>query len=39
MSEGLWLDLLLNSADMTPELAYEVSISYLRDSFPKHFGH
>lgn len=37
MSEGLWLDLLLNSADMTPELAYEVSISYLCDTFPKHF--
>jgi len=39
MSEGLWLDLLLNSADMTPELAYEISISYLQDSFPRHFGH
>jgi len=38
MSEGLWLDLLLNSADMTPELAYEVSISYLQDIFPKHFS-
>jgi TetR/AcrR family transcriptional repressor of bet genes len=39
MSEGLWLDLLLNSAEMTAELAYEVSISYLRDIFPMHFGH
>jgi AcrR family transcriptional regulator len=39
MSEGLWLDLLLNSADMTPELAYEVCMSYLSDSFPQHFGH
>jgi len=38
MSEGLWLDLLLNSAEMTPELAYEVCITYLRDTFPKHFG-
>ena len=39
MSEGLWLDLLLNSADMTPEIAYEVSIAYLCDIFPKHFCH
>ncbi len=39
MSEGLWLDLLLDSADMTPELAYDISISFLCDTFPKHFGH
>ena len=39
MSEGLWLDLLLNSAEMTPDLACEISISYLRDTFPLHFGH
>jgi len=38
MSEGLWLDLLLDTADMTPELAYEISISYLQDIFPNHFG-
>ena len=38
MSEGLWLDLLLDSAGMTPELAYEISISYLHVAFPKHFG-
>jgi len=30
---------LLDSADMTPELAYDISISFLCDTFPKHFGH
>jgi AcrR family transcriptional regulator len=37
MSEGLWLDLLLNSAEMTPPLACEISMAYLQDVFPKHF--
>lgn len=39
MSEGLWLDLLLNASDMTPELAFEISMSYLQNTFPKHFNH
>ena len=37
MCEGLWLDLLLDSSNMTPELAYELCISYLQGIFPKHF--
>jgi AcrR family transcriptional regulator len=39
MSEGLWLDLLLDSAEMTPALAFEISMAYLQDVFPKHFHH
>jgi AcrR family transcriptional regulator len=39
MSEGLWLDLLLDSAEMTPPFAFEISMAYLQDVFPKHFHH
>lgn len=38
MNEGLWLDLLLNPAELTPEQARDVSMSYLRNVFPEHFG-
>jgi len=38
MSEGLWLDLLLNPVDLTPEQAFEISMAYLQDVFPQHFG-
>lgn len=38
MTEGLWLDLLLQSADMTPEQAIEICIAYLQSVFPQHFG-
>lgn len=37
MCEGLWLDLLLIPAEVTPEQAREVSLSYLRGIFPGHF--
>jgi len=38
MSEGLWLDLLLDPTEMTPEQARAVSMSYLRGVFPDHFS-
>jgi TetR/AcrR family transcriptional repressor of bet genes len=38
MSEGLWLDLLINPKSMTPELAKSVCFEYLANVFPKHFG-
>ncbi|MGD8384032.1 MAG: transcriptional regulator BetI [Lysobacterales bacterium] len=37
MSEGLWLDLLLNPAEIDPQHALEISMSYLHDVFPAHF--
>ena len=37
MNEGLWLDLLLIPADVTPEQARAVSLSYLQGIFPRHF--
>ena len=37
MIEGLWLDLLLIPADVTPEHARAVSLSWLQDIFPGHF--
>jgi len=37
MNEGLWLDLLLVPADVSPEQARAVSLSYLQGIFPKHF--
>ena len=37
MNEGLWLDLLLNPVEMTPEQARAVSRSYLQGIFPAHF--
>jgi len=38
MSEGLWLDLLLDPAELTPEQARAISMSYLRGIFPDHFS-
>jgi TetR/AcrR family transcriptional repressor of bet genes len=38
MNEGLWLDLLLTPAEMTPRQALEIGLSYLRGVFPKHFS-
>lgn len=38
MSEGLWLDLLLNPVELTPEQAFEISMAYLQDIFPQHFS-
>jgi len=37
MHAGLWLDLLLSPAEMSPGQAKEVSLSYLRGVFPEHF--
>lgn len=37
MNEGLWLDLLLNSPETTPELGYEISMAWLQAIFPQHF--
>ena len=38
ITEGLWLDLLLNPTELTPGQALEISMSYLHDVFPRHFG-
>jgi TetR/AcrR family transcriptional repressor of bet genes len=38
MTEGLWLDLLLDPAEMNPEQAREICNSYLRGVFPGHFS-
>ena len=38
MNEGLWLDLLLNSPAMTPEMGYEISMAWLQAIFPQHFA-
>jgi len=38
MSEGLWLDLLLDPSELTPEQAQAISMSYLRGIFPDHFS-
>ncbi len=38
MNEGLWLDLLLIPADVTPQQARAVSLSYLQGIFPQHFS-
>ena len=38
MNEGLWLDLLLTPAEMTPGQALNISLSYLSGIFPGHFS-
>jgi len=38
MHAGLWLDLLLSPAEMKPEHARLISLSYLRGVFPGHFS-
>jgi len=37
LSVGLWLDLLLSPAEMSPEQAEEISLSYLTGVLPGHF--
>jgi TetR/AcrR family transcriptional repressor of bet genes len=37
MNGGLWLDILLSPAEMSAEQAREISLSYLRGVFPRHF--
>ena len=38
MHAGLWLDLLLSPAEMSLDQAQEISLSYLRGVFPRHFS-
>jgi TetR/AcrR family transcriptional repressor of bet genes len=38
MSEGLWLDLLVNPEHMNPEKAKRVYLTYLTGLFPNHFS-
>lgn len=37
MNQGLWLDILLNPTELDRKTAFEVSISHLRNIFPRHF--
>ena len=37
MGEGLWLDLLMSPDVMSPELALEICMDYLKSMFPRHF--
>lgn len=37
MSEGLWLDLLISPATITPERAQGICMDYLKNVFPRHF--
>lgn len=37
LTDGLWLDLLVKAAAITPERAREISYSYLAAVFPRHF--
>lgn len=39
LTDGLWLDLLVRPESMTRDLARRVTLSYLADTFPKHFRH
>jgi TetR/AcrR family transcriptional repressor of bet genes len=38
LSVGLWLDLLLSPAEMSPGQAKEISLSYLKGVFSRHFS-
>jgi TetR/AcrR family transcriptional repressor of bet genes len=38
MNVGLWLDLLLNPAEMNPGLAEQISLSYVKGIFPRHIS-
>lgn len=38
MSEGLWLNLLLNPIELSTEQAADISKAYLHDVFPRHFA-
>ena len=37
INSGLWLDMLISPAEMSAEQALEISLSYLRGVFPRHF--
>jgi TetR/AcrR family transcriptional repressor of bet genes len=37
ITEGLWLNMLLNPAELSPDQACEISMAYLHDVFPGHF--
>jgi TetR/AcrR family transcriptional repressor of bet genes len=37
MNGGLWLDILISPAEMSADQAREISLSYLRGVFPRHF--
>lgn len=38
INEGLWLDMLLSPSELSREQALDISMSYLHDVFPAHFG-
>jgi len=38
INSGLWLDLLLTPAELSRDQALEISLSYLRGVFPRHFS-
>lgn len=38
VNSGLWLDLLLTPAELNREQALQISLSYLRSVFPRHFS-
>jgi TetR/AcrR family transcriptional repressor of bet genes len=37
ITEGLWLNMLLNPTELSPDQACEISMAYLHDVFPGHF--
>jgi AcrR family transcriptional regulator len=38
ITEGLWLNMLLNPHELSPDQAYEICMAYLHGVFPGHFG-
>ncbi len=38
LTDGLWLDLLVRSETMSKALARRITLAYLANAFPKHFG-
>jgi len=38
MTEGLWLDMLVNPRQMNPKKAKQISLTYLARAFPRHFA-
>ena len=38
ITQGLWLDMLLNPTELSSDQACEISMAYLQDVFPGHFG-
>ncbi len=39
MTEGLWLDMLVNPRSMSREQGRQISMAYLANIFPQHFSH